>query len=98
LRRDCNLHRGLGSAQATSAAAEVCCSIEPTSSPRPHIARDRAIKLLNAQKLFTSKARAATFRHHAVTNPMLMALQSLALLQSTLPKRLSSNSTSKTEC
>jgi hypothetical protein len=46
----------------------------------------------------TSKARAATFRHRAVTNPMFMALQSLALLQSTLPKRLSSNSTGKTEC
>jgi hypothetical protein len=56
LRRDCNLHRGLGSAQATSAAAEVCCSIEPTSSPRPHIARDRAIELLNTQKLFNQQS------------------------------------------
>jgi hypothetical protein len=46
----------------------------------------------------TSQARGATFRHHTVTNPMLMALQSLAVLQSTLPKRLSSNSTNKTEC
>lgn len=48
-----------------SAAAEVCCSIEPTSSSRPQV---RAPRELISQRKNCIEIAWTRFRHHAVTN------------------------------